>query len=32
MHHACSLDHGLIVMWSCLAMGVGLVIGNLTKL
>jgi len=32
MHHVCPPDLGMVVMWSCLAMGVGLVIGNLTKL
>lgn len=32
MHAQCALDHGLVVMILCLGLGVGLVIGNLTKL
>ncbi|MET3481507.1 hypothetical protein ABIC70_001014 [Methylobacterium sp. 1973] len=31
MHH-CPPDMGLVVMWCSLALGVGLVLGNLTKL
>lgn len=31
MQHMCSLDHGLITMWCCLGIGVGLLLGNLTK-
>jgi hypothetical protein len=31
-HYHCPPDMGLVVMWCSLALGVGLVLGNLTKL
>lgn len=32
MHGHCSPDHGLIILYICIGLGIGLVLGNLTKL